>query len=482
VKTVIFMIFMLIAGAVPTAANHIGKTVEQGMRLEHAAIQQEFALSGLKIELIDYQRQLYSARATTRITIAAPQKDNAAADELVLEFKHRISHIPQPFKQVIASVDSQLVISGEAAKILTPLFNGEPPLTSHTLIFFDGHQEGTLYSPAATGPIVGSENTSVEWQGLTGSAWQSAQLDKMKFNMNMPRLVIHSTTEHQPNSFNFSNVNYQADMDRGSGTMWGGTAQMDIASVVVDISNSKGSHSINIDTIKLNSSQGERSGLAYGDAVMKAKSITVNEFNVTDVNYDVTVENLDIKALRTLQAALQEITNGTTKPAKPTQPLQPLQAHLAALYNAHPLLRINELSLHSSLGRFLLKLELASSGQWDDALLNNPALLTTMLKIDIDASVPRHAVELALEKRVQESLRAQAAASDRELIDTELAEATTQSIKQQLQGLLSLGYIKANAEQFESRLQYNAGQLTLNGIDASPLAGIMMMMSQPAVK
>lgn len=125
------MFFMLVAGAVPSAANYIGKTVEEGIRTEHAKLQQEAALFGFKIELVDYVRQLYDAKATTRITLANPKQD----DEFVLELKHRISHIPQPFKQVIATVDSEFVITEKAGEVLAPLFKDKAPLPATLLSF-----------------------------------------------------------------------------------------------------------------------------------------------------------------------------------------------------------------------------------------------------------------------------------------------------------------------------------------------------------
>ncbi|MCW8827181.1 MAG: YdgA family protein [Gammaproteobacteria bacterium] len=473
-KTFIFMIFMLIAGAVPSTANYIGDRVEEAFHTEHAKLQQDAALSGFKIELVDYQRKLYDARATTRITIVNPNRNRSdtAADEFVIELKHSISHIPQPFKQVIATVDSQFEIKPEAAEILTPLFKDQVPFSSHTLLFFDGHQEGTIYSPAVSGPIVGVENISIEWQGLSGTAWQSAELDKAKLNINMPKLKVLSDEESQPNSISIMNMNYEADMVRGASTMWGGTSKVDIGLIAANIAEENGiKTTININTLNAHGKQSEDNGLAQGSAVIKSKSITFNEFSVTDVNYDVTVENIDIKAVMALQNAIHEATNGTTKPS---DPLQTLLAHLPALYNAHPVIKINDLSVNSPMGKFQLKMDLKTTGEWRDEILKNPAMLATMIKTNIDAAVPRQAVEMVLRETMHKKVVGQALATKTELSNEELEQIVTDGVTQQIETLVAMGYIKVNQEQLESKLQYDAGQLMINGIDASPLAGMAM--------
>lgn len=467
-KTTIFMFFMLVAGAIPSTANYIGKTVEEGLRTEHTKLQQEAALSGYTIELVDYQRQMYDARATTRITIPNPNEN----DDFVLEITHRISHIPQPFKQIIATVDSEFVLTDETAEILTPLFKNQAPLTSHASLFFDGHHEGTFYSPAASGALVGVERVMVEWQGLKGTVWQSEQLDKIKLSMSMPKLDIHSVDENRPNSISFTNMNYQADMIKGASSIWGGTSQINIGSMIANITDMRGTNTaINIDTINLQGEQSEHNGLAQGSGVIKSRRITFNEFSVTDVTYDVAVENIDIKAIIAMQAAIQEMVNETSKPA---DPMQPFIAHLPALYNAHPVLKINDLSVNSPMGKFQLKMELSSTGEWNDMILVNPAMLATMVKTNIDASVPRNVVEMVLRQEIQKKIITRTVANDIELSDEEFEKTVTQSVNQQIEGFIQMGYIKVNEGQLESRLQYDAGKITINGIDASLLAGAMM--------
>jgi uncharacterized protein YdgA (DUF945 family) len=151
-----------------------------------------------------------------------------------------------------------------------------------------------------------------------------------------------------------------------------------------------------------------------------------------------------------------------------------MREHLPALFNAHPVLKINDLSVDSPMGRFALKMETSLNGEWNEMLLENPALLATRLKANLDASVPRNIVVSALQGKVRNAILAQAAASETEITPEELEATTNQAVEQQLSGLIAQGFIKENAAQLDSRIEFNAGNLSINGMDASPLMGMIM--------
>lgn len=494
-KKFLLLLLLIITAAIPAVPYYIGTTVEQNFRAEHTEAATEAARSGVTIELVDYQRQLFNATATTRITLPRPDD----RDEITLEFQHRIDHTPQPASQVIASVETTLLLSDEVTATLEPLLKGKAPFDIQTRIFLDGHQEGTLYSPAVSGQLAGDENISVEWMGLQGSVRQSASRDKVTLSMTMPKLNFSTpaTTPHAlntitdgemlptnaagdnsamhsaPRTINFSDISYVAEMHKGASGMWQGTAKMLVSSIAASGTDKSGSElDLSIDGIDLQGEQSEANGLVAAGGVLKFSRININSFELSDANYDLSMENLEARALMDLQGELQKMAQAKTKPV---DPLQPLRAHLPALFNAHPVFKINDMSVNSPMGRFALKLDVRITGQWSDTILENPALLATLFKADINASVPRAIVTSTLQDNVRNAIIAQAAANEMELSDEELESAVEQSVNQQLEGLLGLGYIQANEKQLESHLQYNAGQLTINGMDASPLIGALMM-------
>jgi hypothetical protein len=84
------------------------------------------------------------------------------------------------------------------------------------------------------------------------------------------------------------------------------------------------------------------------------------------------------------------------------------------------------------MGRFALKMEASVTGEWNEMLLENPALLATQLKANLDASVPRNVVVSALQQKMRNAILAQAAASEMEMSEEELENAVNRSVEQQL--------------------------------------------------
>jgi uncharacterized protein YdgA (DUF945 family) len=204
---------------------------------------------------------------------------------------------------------------------------------------------------------------------------------------------------------------------------------------------------------------------------MTSNRLSVNGFDLTKASYDVAVENLDAQVLRAWQTTLSQMMRGTTQAA---EPFAPLVEQLPALVNAEPVIKINDMSVESPMGRFALKVDSRITGKWDDMLLHNPALLATMITADIDASVPRGIVVSAMQDNVRRAVLAQNAANDGKMNPEEIDELVQQSVGQQLSGLLGQGYLKENGTQLETRVEYNAGRLQINGLDGAPLMGTMM--------
>lgn len=468
-KKLLLIIIVLIAAAAPAVPYYIGTTVEASFHAEHEEMAKELALSGFNIELVDYQRELFNATATSRVTIIVPEVKEAIS----FDFNHRIDHTPQPTAQVIATVESELVLSDEIAETLQPLFKGVAPLTANTRIFFDGHQDGTFFSPAASGEFTDKETVAVEWKGMQGTVWQNATRDRATFNMTLPGMVVSPVkTEPSDESASISNIQYAGDLYKGESGFWHGKATGSIDGIDVNFTPEMAEpFAMQIKTIEVKGEQNENNGLVNASGVMTSKSIKVNDFEVTNATYDVAIENLDAKAMQAWQQTAQQMMQSNDPTA---DPMAGLSEHLPALFNAHPTIRINDLSVDSPMGRFAFKLNTSITGEWNDMLLENPAMLAGMVKADLDANVPRSVVVGALQQQVRNSIVTQAAINEVEMTEEEIDNAVEQSVNQQLTGLIAQGFIKENATQLESRVEYEAGKLLVNGMDASPLVGAMM--------
>ncbi len=499
-KKLILIPLIAIAVALPAIPYHIGTTVEENFRIEHQEASREAALSGIEIELLDYQRGYLDATATSRISIIVPEGEEAP----FIDLKHRISHIPQLSERVIATVESELLLSEEASTALAPLFKGEAPLSISTRIFLDGHQEGSFSSPAASGQLAdqGSANESVriEWQGLEATAWQSAARDHITFSMTSPGISVtplevapqassggearavtvssSNGTQPKPHSISMGQLRYEAELNRGTSGLWLGSATGSLASFDVNVITDDGSpNSLRLSGATMEGEQSETNGLIRASGTFSAKSLNVDGFELSNAHYDIGLENIDAAALRAWQQTAQQLMQAAGKAntqAEVMNPFAPMLEQLPALVNAQPVFRINDLSVDSPMGRFAIKMDSRINGQWNDALLQSPAMLATMLKADLDASVPRTIVIGALQQQVQNAILMQAAASETELSGEQLAAAVDQAVQQQLAALIGQGFIREKAAQLETHVEYNAGQLLVNGQDASALMGMMM--------
>lgn len=531
-KKLILILVIVAAAAVAGAPYFIGTTVEQGFRAEHEAAAREARLSGLEVELLDYKRGYLDAVATTRIGIIVPEDE----EKVYVDLRHHISHIPQPGEQVIATIDSELLLDGKALRLVNPLFKGQSPFTANTRVFLDGHQEGTFNSPAASGELSeDGEAVVIEWQGLEGSVWESAARDHITFKMKSPGLVATPVLAEPSNAANDAAVtapaaaaeqatdvaadpattagetevatdeemaeemtqeefdallaeaagqegrlesltltqfSYEGDMNKAESGMWQGKASGHLASFAVKGTDKSGMPvDMQFNGVAMQGEQAERNGLIQASGSFNAKQVNFNGFELTNAVYDLAVENLDAGAMRAWQEAAGKMMEGVVDAQSPFASMLP---HLPALVNAKPVIKVNELSVDSPMGHFAMKLDARLNGEWNDALLENPMMFASMLKADVDASVPRAVVVSMLQQKMREAIIMQAAASEMELSDEELEAAVSRSTEQQITGLITQGLIKENEAQLESRLEYNAGQLTINGQDASGLMGALM--------
>ncbi len=488
-KKIVLLLVLGIVAALPAIPYYIGTTVEESFRTTHEEAATDAALSGFDVELIDYQRGFLDATASTRITVSMPQ-DNKQ-EKLTFEMLHKISHLPQLDKQVIATVNSELILSDELTAELDKLFKGASPLVMKTRIFFDGHQEGTIHSPSARAQISDKTTLDIEWQGLDGTAWQSAERDRVTFSLFTPGISMRplnneplansdidpaataADTESSPNeSITLKELRYGGEIHRAASGMWMGGGEGSLANFSINMTDKSGTPtSILINSVSLKADQKESSGLIGASGAFTANSINFNGFMLSNAVYDFAIENIDASAVVAWQKTAAKIMKAEIAPDKA---FEPMAENIPALFNAHPVIKINDISVDSPLGRFALKMNTSINGEWDDMLLQNPIMVVPMLKIDLKANLPRMIVVSMLKDQLRGALLRQTAMSDTEMTAEELEATVNQSVEQQLGGMIAQGYIKEKAAQLESHLVFEAGQLTVNGIDASPMLGGMM--------
>jgi len=260
-------------------------------------------------------------------------------------------------------------------------------------------------------------------------------------------------------------------MQRNSNDMWLCNIEAGIASIAIDVKKAESPFSILINDISIKGNQDERNGLPHGGGTFTDDSINVNGFLLSNAVYDVALANLDAGALLAWQKTAGNLMQNKVDPAKA---LAPLAKFIPALFNAHPSLHINDLSVNSPMGRIALKLNTRVTGTWDDLMLQNPALIVPLIKADLDAELPKVLVASVLQKQIHSALIQQATVSGAEINAEQIEATVNQIVEQQLSNVITQGLIKEKALQLQSHIVFDAGQLSVNGVDASQILSAMM--------
>jgi uncharacterized protein YdgA (DUF945 family) len=187
--------------------------------------------------------------------------------------------------------------------------------------------------------------------------------------------------------------------------------------------------------------------------------------------YDFALENIDADAVVAWQKTAAKMMRGGVAPDKA---FEPMAENIPALFNAHPVLKINDISVDSPMGRFALKVNSSITGEWDDMLLQSPVMIVPMLKLDLEANLPRLVVVSMLKQQIHATVLQQAALSEAEMTAEELEAAVNQGVEQQLGGMIAQGFIKESGAQLQTHVEFAQGKLMVNGVDASAMLGGMM--------
>ena len=482
-KKLILLPVLVISMAAAAIPYFIGTTVEDTFHLELEEAAKDSARSGINVELIDYQRNYLDATATTRFSIVLPDSEDINKQQTIsFDMLHTISHIPQINEQVIATADTELVFNDEMKAELDQLFKGQSPLVIKTRIFFDGHQDGSIHSSSFKGQVGDNKEIAIDWQGMDGQLWQSPERNNLTFKINFPGVAMNSvktpasaTDGAKENTISLRELNYSGKMQRGTQGMWLGSIAGSIDSIAVDVVEEGNPFSILISDISFKGDQRESNGLISGGAAITANDINVNGFLLSNAVYEIAVENIDANALVAWTETATKITQGN---ADPNQPFEPLVKYIPALFNAHPVMSVKDLSVDSPMGRFAFMLNTSVTGKWDDTMLQNPTLIVPMLKIDLNANLPKSIVVLGLKKQIRNALMQQATLNDTEINAEQIEAMVDQAVEQQLAAMTSRGYIKENESQLQSLIAFDAGLLTINGVDATPLIDLMMQQAK----
>ena len=186
-----------------------GKSTENTFRKS----MEEMAGYGAKVELLEYQRGIFSATARTEWVFSRSGKD-----QMALSFRHNIRHGPFLVLASAASIRSELMPSNELSALFVDTlggdsFNGKISLTVKSTFGGGGEHYIRIVSPKFEA-FSGEGKPLLSWDGLDGRITMDSGLSKIKM-----KAVINglSTVENEEDRLQVSRVTLQTDMKKARG-------------------------------------------------------------------------------------------------------------------------------------------------------------------------------------------------------------------------------------------------------------------------
>ncbi len=453
---IIGLVLLLLAALAAATPYFAGMKAEAALRADHEIMANELVLPNLTITLDSYQRGYLASEAVTAITFTSGAENTSP---LRFELHHHINHFPSLGHGAIASARSELVLPPEMQQVTKPFLKGRAPLTITTYIGLSGEETAILHSPAFTAVL--EDGSTLEWQGIEGSGSRSGDANRMTSDLTLPGLRYNSAE----GTIAFSDMRYSSDMSRGALAMWYGTAQATLRSL--QLGGSGEESVILLNDVRLASAQQERGTATDGSITIELGKSSFGEVTVESALYDMELRNLDTKTVAEIEQAMREADSSGDE----SQLGLALLDTLPALLQGQPEFNIRNLRFKSTLGNFDGKLHLAFTGEWDEAMTDNPLGILAMITADIEIAISKSLLVSLGQSQMRTTVADMAEMQGEELSDEEIEAMASERASQQLELLAANEYLLERDDRYISKLRFEKGQLTINGKPANEFLG-----------
>jgi len=463
-----------------------------GAKVQSALDEQYKILEGLPyIKVADrkYDRGLFSATETVTFEVMGDmfralqkaQNEAAAADPEAaraaivalepLRFTVRSSfkHGPLPGFSTFgaATSDSELVLDEKTMQELKAVLGDNKPLTAHTVYRFDGGGVSNINSPAFSLNMPGDAPDNVgklSWQGFTATMDFDKGLAGYRMTGDAPKMEVADKN----GSFVMSGLKFEADQKRifdDEPMLYSGTQRMTVAQLdVAAVKEGEKQEPVAFKQLVIDVAMpvnGE-----FVDVVEKigAASLQVGDKRYGPGNFDFSIRHLHARTVAKFYREMMKLYSDPTvftAAGDPARALAPLAEPGKELLKYGPEFRIDRFSFKSDKGEAAV----SASVKLNDAKpeeFANPLMLLGKLEAVADIQLP----EPLLGALVASRMPGDTGAED----DPEAVAMQVQMLDQQLAGLAAQGLVARDNGQVKSKVEFRAGQLTVNGKPFNPFA------------
>lgn len=434
---------VVIVAGIAAAPYVSGMVIEQRMQSVSAL---PGLSDGITWSLDSYQRGYLSSTATSHVTLAG-----ADGTRYLIHFKHTINQIPGVDGRY-ATIQTVWVPDADIKPQVEQLFSGKEPVVLNTAlnIFGGSHTEGE-FAPISKPQVAFSGGKMTIDTAASGKFTYAAAFDSLN-------ITGQKDEKGMPQSAAFKGITLDANgvMDKKSHIAWNGQFAMKVASLTVGNEGALSGLALTSHSVRTGDDFAVDVGLDVAEADFSAAPPAFRAMK--DLKFKYGVSRIDAPALEDIvkQAQLaQKQTMGDPDKIKQAVSMS-VMSHLPALLNAGPKFEIDPVSFKLPDGTVALHFSAElPPGHGNDGM-NNPMSLLNLLDMKGDFSIPEAVYHAAQTE----------AGPDRQAVN-----------EQQLQQMVQKGYVTQSNGMLSTNFAFNAGQLTINGLPANDLLGVMGAMS-----
>ena len=312
---------VVVAGALGTSW-WMGPRIERDFRAALDEFNAQPMLQDLaRVELVGYERGLFSAKAQTRWVMLSkahealeagdaddegePEQEppapgaagaTATVAQNTLTAAHDIWHGPLPWGAA-AQIGTSFDLPPDADAKLKTAFNGKAPLHVSSRM---GWLKSAKHQITAAPVKLDEEGMRVDWAGLTGTVSVSSDHRSLDGKLSMPSLVLANAK----GEWTIKDGEVSADMKQPEGqSMWVGPSTMKLASVSGKLpTRGEGEpDTVALTGLSQTSESSIKDDLLTSSSKLQLKSLEARGFKADELELDMSMRKFDAKAMDALQ-------------------------------------------------------------------------------------------------------------------------------------------------------------------------------------
>lgn len=287
---------------------YIGQQTETSLKQFIEQQNQASAASGVKQELVSYDKTALGAKAVTKLILEAPPLNEMVGE---IQFINDISNGPVFFgggsavQFGSARIDTHLdmdALPAEARQWLTTAFAGKPPLEGHTVIGFGGD---TTYD-FMTNPLqVDQEGVLAQADSIHLSGNTDADM-KGKINLQAGKLAL----KEQTNQFTLSSIQMDGDITGMVGGQALGSFDVKMPGVSIQ---AEGTTVPTTFDLALQSNSDVKDNEAFGKVAVQASNIQGTNDALSKLDVSMDIAGLDVAGLQEINKLQAELQNAQSQ-------------------------------------------------------------------------------------------------------------------------------------------------------------------------